>query len=406
MILIVDDSHENRYSLKSLLNRHKFEVDTASSGEEALKKILTSLYSLIILDVQMPEMDGFEVAEALSGYSKSKNIPIIFLSAVNTEKKFITKGYESGAIDYVTKPFDPDILLLKVRTFYKLSEQTRRLLELEKSLREEIELRKNAEKVLEIKVAERTMELNKSNQNLERSNGELQQFAFIASHDLQEPLRKIQTFCNIVLQKHLDEKEKVKFYLEKVYFSASKLRDLVSDLLNYSRVGGEKIFEKVNLRAIIEEVLDDIEIPKSDCNLVLQIPPMPEIEVIPSLIRQVFQNILSNSIKFRRDGVPCNIKIGVEGISEKTLHSPAHAPGNFCRITIGDNGIGFDPDYNNKVFDIFQRLNEHHLYKGSGIGLAVVKRIIELHDGLVAAVGRENEGTTIIIVLPFNHTHR
>src|SRR3569623_353265 len=108
MILIVDDNYENIYSLKKLLELNKFVVDTASSGEEALKKILKNTYSLIILDVQMPEMDGFEVAETISGYSKSKDIPIIFLSAVNTHKKFITIGYASGAVYYVTKPFDPD----------------------------------------------------------------------------------------------------------------------------------------------------------------------------------------------------------------------------------------------------------------------------------------------------------
>src|SRR5689334_18724154 len=144
MILIVDDNQENIFSLKSLLTLHHFEVDAASSGEEALKKILQRAYSLVILDVQMPEMDGFEVAEAISGYSKSRDIPIIFLSAVNTHKKFITRGYASGAMDYVTKPFDPDILLLKIKTFYRLSEQTQRLNALEKSLREEIELRREA----------------------------------------------------------------------------------------------------------------------------------------------------------------------------------------------------------------------------------------------------------------------
>lgn len=117
MILIVDDKPENLFSLKTLLLLNLYEVETAISGEEALKKILKNEYALIILDVQMPSMDGYEVAETLTGYSRSKDIPIIFLSAVNTDKRFITKGYASGAVDYVTKPFDPDLLLLKVKTF-------------------------------------------------------------------------------------------------------------------------------------------------------------------------------------------------------------------------------------------------------------------------------------------------
>src|SRR5215475_15796730 len=120
MILIVDDKPENIFSLKTILELHSFPTDTALSGEEALKKILRQSYALIILDVQMPGMDGFEVAEAISGYSKARDIPVIFLSAVNTEKRFIAKGYNSGAIDYLTKPVDPDILLLKVQNFCRL----------------------------------------------------------------------------------------------------------------------------------------------------------------------------------------------------------------------------------------------------------------------------------------------
>src|SRR5690606_15911474 len=129
-------------------------VDTAESGEEALKKVLKNDYALIILDVQMPDMDGFEVTETLSGYSKTRDIPILFLSAVNIEKRFITKGYLSGGVDYVTKPFDPDILLLKVKTFYKLSEQRRELNLIHENLKTEISERVQAQEKLSEKVAE------------------------------------------------------------------------------------------------------------------------------------------------------------------------------------------------------------------------------------------------------------
>ena len=140
MILIVDDKPENLFSLKSLLQLHAYEVDTASSGEEALKKILKTEYALIILDVQMPEMDGYEVAETITGYSKTKNIPVIFLSAVNIDKRFITKGYAAGGVDYVTKPFDPDLLLLKVRTFYRLYLQTQELKQDAVKIRQQIDV--------------------------------------------------------------------------------------------------------------------------------------------------------------------------------------------------------------------------------------------------------------------------
>ncbi|HWB94260.1 MAG TPA: ATP-binding protein [Puia sp.] len=154
MILIVDDKPENIFSLKTILELHSFPTDTALSGEEALKKILRKSYALIILDVQMPGMDGFEVAEAISGYSKARDIPILFLSAANTDKKFITKGYSSGGMDYITKPIDPDILLLKVKTFYRLYEQNRELNRIQASLRSEIEFRKKVEGELQERAGE------------------------------------------------------------------------------------------------------------------------------------------------------------------------------------------------------------------------------------------------------------
>ncbi len=154
MILIVDDKPENIFSLKTILEMHSFPTDTALSGEEALRKILRKSYALIILDVQMPGMDGFEVAEAISGYSKARDIPILFLSAASTDKKFITKGYSSGGMDYITKPIDPDILLLKVKTFYRLYEQNRELNKIQASLRSEIEFRKKVEGELQERAGE------------------------------------------------------------------------------------------------------------------------------------------------------------------------------------------------------------------------------------------------------------
>jgi signal transduction histidine kinase len=403
MILIVDDNQENIFSLKSLLTLHHFGVDTASSGEEALKKILQRSYSLIILDVQMPEMDGFEVAEAISGYSKSKDIPIIFLSAVNIQKKFITRGYASGAIDYVTKPFDPDILLLKIKTFYRLSEQTQRLNALEKSLREEIELRKQAEVVLEKTVEERTHELKRSNERLELSNKELQQFAYIASHDLQEPLRKIQTFTNIALERHMDDKLKVKVLLEKIYLSAKRLRDLVTDLLNYSRIQAEEVFVQTDLNKVIEETLSDLEFSWQDRKPQVYVDTLPHVEVIRPQIQQVFQNLLSNAFKFCRHDVSCRIDIRGERVRDKNIDSPVAKDGAYCRISVSDNGIGFNEEYSYKIFEIFQRLNNREAYEGTGIGLAIVKKVIDRHDGVIAAHGKENEGASFIMVLPLRH---
>lgn len=172
MILVVDDQPENIYSLRKLLESRDFLVDTAESGEIALKKILQNEYRLIILDVQMPGIDGFEVAETLSGYSKTKDIPIIFLSAANTDKQFITQGYASGGVDYVTKPVDPDILMLKVKTFSKLYEQQRSLNRTQDALRSEIETRKKAQ-----------AELKEQVDQLHKTLESLPQIAFTATRE-------------------------------------------------------------------------------------------------------------------------------------------------------------------------------------------------------------------------------
>ncbi|HZY81476.1 MAG TPA: response regulator [Cyclobacteriaceae bacterium] len=403
MILIVDDSQENIFSLKALLTLHSFEVDTASSGEEALRKILTNSYALIILDVQMPEMDGFEVAETISGYSKSRDIPIIFLSAINTHKKFVARGYTSGGIDYVTKPVDPDILLLKIKTFYRLSEQTRQLIDMEKVLREEIELRKKAETILEEKVKERTKELVKSNQRLEESNNELQQFAFIASHDLQEPLRKIQTFSGLALDKFHENEEQVKPYLGKILESATRLRNLVTDLLQYSKIYTDDEFTTIDLNVMISEILSDLELQIETKHCEFEIGKLPRIEAIPFQIRQVFQNLLSNSIKFSREGQNCQIKITGELIATRSFDAPPAPNGRYCRIMVCDNGIGFSNEFRSRIFEIFQRLRNRDAYEGTGIGLAIVKKVVERHDGIIDATGKENEGAKFTIVVPVAH---
>lgn len=515
MVLIVDDNQENIYSLKKLLDLNKFAVDTAASGEEALKKILKNTYSLIILDVQMPEMDGFEVAEAISGYSKSKDIPIIFLSAVNTHKKYITKGYASGAVDYVTKPFDPDILLLKIKTFYKLSEQHRQLNEMDRYLRQEIEQRKQAEKelhqrieelkstleslpqmaftaqgdgtiefvnnqwsaysdgnkfpitngisiseclekavrskqkliaeisikkltseefrfhvlhltpviehgfpvkwvgiltdiheqkmasqVLERKVEERTIELKKANKKLEESNRELQQFAFVASHDLQEPLRKIQVFSNIVSERFSDDKSDVKRYLSKITSAVERMRNLITDLLDYSKPKDQELFRMTDLNAVVDEALIDFELKIKATNARIQVGRLPRVEVIPGQMKQAFQNLISNALKFSKADEHPEIFIDGDCVGDKSAEAVQLSSGNFCRITIRDNGIGFNDRYANKIFEIFQRLNQKELYEGTGIGLAIVKKIIDRHHGLISARSKEQGGTVFTIVLP------
>jgi signal transduction histidine kinase len=411
MILIVDDKQENLFSLKTLLQLHLYEVDTAISGEDALKKILKNEYALIILDVQMPEMDGFEVAEIITGYSKTKNTPIIFLSAVNIDKRFITKGYASGGVDYVTKPIDPDLLMLKVKTFYKLYEQTRELEQIQEVLKKEIDIRKEAQKALEEanlfledKVKERTKELLQMNKELEVSNTELQQYASVASHDLQEPLRKIITFTNLLCERFLKDIPESQSLADKIISSSERMRNLINDLLNYSKLSVTSHFSEIDLKVIVNETIADLELSIQEKEAKIKVEDLPSAEVIPGQIRQVFQNIISNALKFSRNGAVPEVTIWAEIVAEKSFHSKADHFGNFVRIYISDNGIGFNTKFKEKIFTIFQQLHGRNEYGGTGIGLAIVKKIIEKHNGIITATSIEGEGATFIIVLPLKQT--
>lgn len=407
MILIVDDKKENLFSLKTLLELHRFAVDTASSGEEALRKILKTEYALIILDVQMPGMDGYEVAETVTGYSKSKNTPIIFLSAVNIDKRFITKGYTSGGVDYITKPFDPDLLLLKVKTFCRLSDQTRELKLVQETLKAEVESRKEAQQalhqvnlLLEDKVAERTAELLQINKALEISNAELQQYASLASHDLQEPLRKIITFSYLLEEKHLAGMPEAQVYIQKIISGSERMRNLINDLLNYSKLSVVAHFTHTDLSTVLHDTISDLELAIKEKAAVVDAGPLPQIEAIPGQIRQVFQNIISNALKFSKAGLPPHIRIRSERTAELSFSAGDAADGAYLRLYISDNGIGFDEAYIEKIFTMFQRLHSRSQYEGTGIGLAIVKKIIEKHNGLLTARSKEGEGTTFIMILP------
>lgn len=400
MILIVDDIEANIIALKKILELHNLEVDTATSGEEALKKILKKSYSLIIMDVQMPKMDGFEVVEILAGNKKTKDIPVIFLSAVNKQKKFISKGYETGGVEYITKPVDPDLLILKVKTFLKIYNQQNELKIVRDLLAKEIEIRKKDQENLEIIVAERTKELVKKNEELEMRNHELQQFSWVVSHDLKEPVRKIQIFIKMIKDRFLIQEEKSLDYIDRTIRSAERMENLITDLLEYSRLSSNVPPEETDLNLIVEEVVTDFDylIDKKEASI--YVGNLPTLTVIPSQMRQVFQNLIGNSLKFVKKDTKPVISVSSQIIAEKSFDSEPSEDGKYCRIEVKDNGIGFDENYIDRIFMIFQSLNVRSAYEGTGIGLAIAKKIIEKHNGLITAKSVANEGATFILILP------
>ncbi|MEO6174292.1 MAG: response regulator [Flavobacterium circumlabens] len=403
MILIVDDVKANIIALKKTLELHDIEVDTAESGEEALKKILKINYCLIIMDVQMPGLDGFEVVKILSGNKKTKEIPVIFLSAISIEKKYIFKGYETGAVDYVTKPVDTDLLILKVKTFIKIYEQKNELKVMKDLLSKEIKIRKEAQDNLEIKIAERTKELVLKNEELELKNHELQQFSWVVSHDLNEPLRKIQIFIKIIKELYLVPDAKAIDYVDRTVKAAERMQTLITDLLAYSRLSSKVQPEKTDLNVVLQEVLTDFDYLIERKNAVIETSELPTIDSIPSQLRQVFQNLIGNALKFSGNVETPVIKITSELIKTKDIDGEVSSDGKYCRIIVADNGIGFDEIYLDRIFIIFQSLNDRQTYEGTGIGLAIAKKIIEKHNGLITAKSQSGKGASFIMVLPLKY---
>jgi signal transduction histidine kinase len=403
MVLIVDDIKANIIALKKTLELHDIDVDTAESGEEALKKILKTNYCLIIMDVQMPGLDGFEVVKILSGNKRTKDIPVIFLSALNIEKKYIFKGYETGAVEYITKPVDTDLLILKVKTFLKIYEQQNELKGIKDLLSKEIKIRKEAQDNLEIKIAERTRELVLKNEELEMKNHELQQFSWVVSHDLNEPIRKIQIFIKIIKELYLANDAKAVDYVDRTIKSAERMQTLITDLLAYSRLSSQVKPEVTDLNVVLQEVLSDFDYLIERKNATIKTSELPTIDSIPSQLRQVFQNLIGNALKFSENSDHPLIEITSELIENKSFDSATSPDGKFCRIIVKDNGIGFDEIYLDRIFIIFQSLNDRQSYEGTGIGLAIAKKIIEKHNGLITAKSQVGKGASFIIVLPLKY---
>lgn len=265
----------------------------------------------------------------------------------------------------------------------------------------DIDEQKQANALLEKKVSERTIELQNAVRELEISNNNLQQFAYIASHDLKEPLRKIFMFSSEIKNRFLSGSSKTaEDYIDKVISSSNRLTKLINDLLTFSTISSNNHFQKTNLRSLLNDVLSDLELLINEKKAKVNSVDLPVIEAVAAQLRQVFQNILSNALKFSKKGVSPIINIICERVAAKDLNAPADNKGKFVKIKISDNGIGFGEEYLDKIFMIFQRLHPKSEFEGTGIGLAITKSIIDKHQGLITAKSKQGEGATFIIILP------
>jgi PAS domain S-box-containing protein len=242
------------------------------------------------------------------------------------------------------------------------------------------------------------VELERKNRALERVNAEISSFAYVASHDLKEPLRKIQTFASRIPE-NMNKPEAVLDLLNKISGSAARMQKLMEDLLTYSQLSATNgNFQKIDLNIVIEAVLKDLELSISDKHAQLKIDVLPTINGIAFQMEQLFLNLISNALKFSKVDVPPVITIGCSTLQGKEIPlGLSNDMKKYYRITVTDNGIGFPEEHSQKIFDVFQKLHDKRAFAGSGVGLAIVKRIMENHGGLIMAEGKPNEGATFIM---------
>ena len=493
-ILLVDDKPDKLMAIGSLLADLGQPVVTATSGPEALRCLLREDFAVILLDVKMPIMDGFETAQLIRGRKATEHTPIIFVTAYNDNETDISRGYALGAVDFIFSPVVTEILQAKVTVFIDLflkSRQVREQGELFRAAAEQRAMRLETRlegllNRLDVGVFRATLDgrlieanpafyrllhlpigaaldlnsiyvrpsersdliqrlthagivqahtvrlrcgdgqeiwatltkalssesgsdlidgmledvtgakesedvLIRKTEELARSNAELEQFAYIASHDLQEPLRMLSVYSSLLAERYRGKfDEKADSFLAYTVEGALRMQTLITDLLSYSRVGSnnDQIFAPVDCMALLDRCLFNLHVTIQERGAIVtydQLPTLPGDEV---LIGQLFQNLIANGIKFCRE-TP-RIHIGVKRVADS------------WEFSISDNGIGIPHDHHQRIFGIFHRLHARHDYPGTGIGLAVCRRVVERHGGRIWVESEEGRGSVFHFTLPMH----
>jgi len=391
-ILLVDDQPENLFSEAAVLERLGQEVVQAQSGREALRYLLDDDFAVILLDVMMPEMDGFETAALIRSRERSRYTPIIFITALGRNDEHLFRGYEVGAVDYLTKPLIPEVLRSKVSVFIELS-RNRRLMERQTDLlwQKNQALEQN---LLQLRKAE--AEIKRLNGHLERrvaelsaANQELDSFCYTVSHDLRAPLIRIEGFSRALLESHsgrLDEQGCL--YLRRVQASSQRMCQLVEDLLSFSRVSRAEVHpDIVSLSEVVQGIAAELKNrePQRPAEFVIA----GGLQTIgdSALLRIALANLLENAWKFTRNRSGARIEFGALDQVRGRVYF------------VSDNGAGFDPSLKCKLFNAFQRLHANSEFEGTGIGLATVDRIVTRHGGRIWAEGQPGHGATFYFTL-------
>ncbi len=355
-ILLVDDTPDNLRVLSAMLTNQGFEVRKALNGERAIASVKAASPDLILLDIKMPEMDGYTVCQRLKTDPETREVPIIFISALDDALDKV-KAFSVGGVDYVTKPFQEIEVLARIEHQLRIQKLQRQLVE--------------------------------RNQELVRSNRELERFAHVVSHDLQQPLQSITGFTQLLQIKYQDyPDETILNYLERIYDSGSRMQRLIQDLLIYSKVGGEALeFQEVDCNQVLHQVMNDLQAAIAEKQAVLTYEHLPCVLGNETQLIQLLQNLIANAIKFVAPDTNPQIKIAATKQGEHWL------------FEVQDNGIGIEAHNLEGIFEIFQRTRAAKNYPGTGVGLATCRKIVENHGGKIWVDSQPGIGTTFYFTI-------
>ena len=409
-ILIVEDSLTQAEQLKYILEQHGYRHSVARNGREALAIIGQRIPTLVISDVMMPEMDGYELCHRIKQDEKLKKIPVILLTSLSDPTE-VVKGLESGADSFIFKPYDEQYLLAQIayilanrhlresdtpqmgveiffagRKFFITSDRLQILNLLLSTY--EAAVQKNRE------LSNTQDKLKHLNDDLEAANKELEAFSYSISHDLRAPLRHIDGFSQLLIMNHLDQlPPKAQTLLQSVSERATYMGRLIDDLLNFSRLGRQPVGKhRVIFSELVRQVLEELAREREGREVEIRVGELPDCTGDPVLLKQVLVNLISNAIKFTRKKERALIEIG---------SGPGEKPGELLYY-VRDNGAGFDMEYASKLFGVFQRMHRATEFEGTGVGLSIVQRIIHRHGGRIWAEARLDHGAAFYFTLPDN----
>jgi two-component system, sensor histidine kinase and response regulator len=355
-ILLVDDTPDNLRVLSAMLTNQGFEVRKALSGQRALASVRADPPDLILLDIKMPEMDGYTVCQYLKDDPQTREVPVIFISALDDALDKV-RAFAVGGVDYVTKPFQEMEVLARIEHQLRIQRLQRQLME--------------------------------QNQELARSNRELEQFAYVVSHDLQQPLQSVTGFVRLIQLKYQNQLDDIALdYLNRIHDTGSRMQQLIQDLLAYSKVSNQtQELQPIDCNSVLKQVIENLQIAIAEKQVALTHDPLPTVMGSETQLIQLLQNLISNAIKFIRPDVTPKVNVSVTKQDNQWLFG------------VHDNGIGIESHNLERVFEIFQRTQSAANYPGTGIGLATCKKIVENHGGQIWVNSQLEIGTTFYFTI-------